>query len=462
MRALILLALLAACETKSDKYCEKNPDDVANCGGSMPMPDAPVVGPACTGDGDCSGATPHCLDMMTCVGCRDTSDCGDQVCDPTSHACRACATNPECPSQLCLPGGTCAAASDIAYVGGSNSNNTACTQAAPCSTLRDAIALNPYPKYVRVLSDITETNTVQLDGAHALEVFGGGNKIQLGFGGVGLDVKDQVALTLHDVDLSHTNTSTSTNDDCIFIESAGVVLSVQGGRITGCAGDAINATDGKVAIDGTVFRDDQTGVEAFGGTDLAVHHALFRDIALTAIYGSSSKTIVVDTTIVTSCATALGADAAAIDVSGALGLTNSIVTQSGDVMNPVAGAIRLTNSTAFSKLDFVTIADNFSQGLSCTLATQTGLSNAIITGNNQSSVCKATYSLVSDGADGTKHTKTGDPKFLNTTDPTSAMFYRIGSTSDAIGIGMMDGVTVDIDGDARTSTPDVGADEYVP
>lgn len=43
---------------------------------------------ACLVDADCGGSTPHCDPVeMSCVGCRDSSDCGSEHCEPVHHVC---------------------------------------------------------------------------------------------------------------------------------------------------------------------------------------------------------------------------------------------------------------------------------------------------------------------------------------------------------------------------------------
>jgi hypothetical protein len=47
---------------------------------------------ACTGDGQCSGTTPHCdLVTFTCVQCRTGADCptATPLCDPATFTCRS-------------------------------------------------------------------------------------------------------------------------------------------------------------------------------------------------------------------------------------------------------------------------------------------------------------------------------------------------------------------------------------
>ncbi len=91
--------------------------------------------------GDPGGAV--CVDG-SCVACADATDCPlatAGVCDPASHACRGCVADAECASLVCnRDAGTCAAPADVLYVE-LNGTGPACTQAAPCGTLAEALAI---------------------------------------------------------------------------------------------------------------------------------------------------------------------------------------------------------------------------------------------------------------------------------------------------------------------------------
>jgi hypothetical protein len=119
--AALLLAPLAGCEKRSALYCEKNPEDLANCD---PPPDAPPP-MMCADNSSCTTADrPFCqLDSHVCVGCLTSADCQDPTklnCDPLSFTCRGCVKHADCPSNACLPGGVCGDDSNVIYVDGTN------------------------------------------------------------------------------------------------------------------------------------------------------------------------------------------------------------------------------------------------------------------------------------------------------------------------------------------------------
>jgi hypothetical protein len=165
MRALLIVTLLAACSEKNPYYCENNPDhnctidaDVnapmgcttsAQCtNGMKPICDTSAkVCVACTADqvGSCSGTTPVCNDVNTCIAC-------------TAHT--------QCSSNACLPSGACADEPEVAYASMTGSDGGGCTKQSPCKTIGAALATNR--RYVRISGSFDEavlvTGTVSILG----------------------------------------------------------------------------------------------------------------------------------------------------------------------------------------------------------------------------------------------------------------------------------------------------------
>ena len=96
---------------------------VVNCTTTSDCAGNPVAKLCNTGEGKCAGclltptdtcpANQYCAQPSeTCaVGCKDDNDCsgGTPHCDVTTHSCKQCITDPECPlGSICAPGGTCA------------------------------------------------------------------------------------------------------------------------------------------------------------------------------------------------------------------------------------------------------------------------------------------------------------------------------------------------------------------
>src|SRR5215468_5453708 len=128
---LVFVAAAAGCRRKSDLFCERNPDQCT---------DGSTEGQMC---GMCMAPTLVCnTDTNLCVECVKNTDCATTtpVCD--EHACRACRAHADCvDSETCLPDGSCAAATDVAYiVNPGGADNATCDKATPCATMTAALA----------------------------------------------------------------------------------------------------------------------------------------------------------------------------------------------------------------------------------------------------------------------------------------------------------------------------------
>ena len=130
------------------------------------------------------------------------------------------------------------------------------------------------------------------------------------------------------------------------------------------------------------------------------------------------------------------------------------------------------NASAQGYLCHNTIADNAEEGLRVGAFTLY-MTNTILSGHtvgittsSGSANVTADYTLwdgngtdTDDSAGGsitTDNDLTGDPSFINS----AAMDYHIKGDSAAAGAGVWAGVDTDIDGESRSSPPDVGADQY--
>jgi hypothetical protein len=147
-----ILSLLAAagcrypnCDRIVDDRCVDAPGD-----GAMP----------CASNDDCAfpgavcdlGGTGRCVQCTqdqarACTG--STPVCGAEL------ACRACATHADCRlSNACLPEGSCAAETDVAYVDPSGTDDTHCARSAPCRRVASALATGrPYVKFHGTLDE---------------------------------------------------------------------------------------------------------------------------------------------------------------------------------------------------------------------------------------------------------------------------------------------------------------------
>jgi hypothetical protein len=127
---------------------------VTACGFPPPhdVPDdpAPPGSGGCTGDMECSGATPFCIDNA-CVACRTSATCpvSREVCDSASHECRGCIKDGECDSGACdLAAGTCVEPGSILYASPGGTPADSCSRIAPCSLDKAATAVDASHVYI--------------------------------------------------------------------------------------------------------------------------------------------------------------------------------------------------------------------------------------------------------------------------------------------------------------------------
>lgn len=166
IRSCLVLAVLATgCMKTSATYCATHGDDLVHC----PMPDAPA-GPSCASSSDCASTpstgvcnttTEMCVQCnaatsqtSACSGTRPT--CGDD------DVCRGCRTHTECPSLACLPDGSCGSDANVAFVDGTPgvTLSSACTQAAPCGKVSDALGLTPSRPFIKITGAVDENVTI--------------------------------------------------------------------------------------------------------------------------------------------------------------------------------------------------------------------------------------------------------------------------------------------------------------
>ena len=475
MRALaiavgLLAGLLAGCERTSALYCEKHP---GGCDADAAVADACTTDDACVAN---ANGMPYCLDLTTCVGCRTSADCAEPTatCDPGTHACRGCKADSECASTLCLDSGACAAVDQVAYIGGPTASGQVCTQLLPCPTIEAALALDPRPSYIRLVGDVSEPGTVTIDMATVVDILGSGFAIAFTNGGVGLDITDTATVGLHHVDVSHTNGSASSGDDCIFLEGTGPKLTVARATIHGCDGDGIDASAGTVVVTDSEIHDCRYGIEQLNDAVLTVAHSTLHTNRQYAIHVSVTGTppprTQIDSSVFAFNASATDSSGyTALDVTGSLAIKNSIIARNGSTAAS-AGGITL-NATAPASVEFLTIADNITsvaggKGMTCFGTVTSKVSDSIITGNtpSTSTLCPLTYSLTDATFAGTGN-KMGLPMFYpGITSATDPHFYRIQVGSAAIdGADPASTITKDIDGDTRPAgMADMGADEYHP
>ncbi len=463
MRALLLLALFAGCERTSALYCKNNPEKCTS-----PGIDAPIAPPGCTGDDACKAidpALPYCIGMMACGACRTSADCAEPtgVCDPATNACRGCMANSECPSQVCVEAsGACASADQVAYVGGTGSSMT-CTITAPCATLELALALPMRPQFIKLVDDVTEPGPVTFDGGAPIALLGTSHVIRTT--GQGIILANAADLSITNVEITPVAADGNISDDCIYLASGTPTLHLTASKIHGCGGDNVNINAGTAVIDTSELHDSLYGVEVLNGATATISRTIIHH---NTYVGLNVNTVSTTPTTVDRSVIAYNGSVGepGMDVTGDVVVVNTIISHNGSNSGSIGG-VRINSGN--SSFEYVTISDNTSgvspnHGMSCVPTATASLKNSIMTGNAPSieAGCAPTYTLL-DLASSTTSNRTGDPAFIaNIMDPTDPHFYRLQSTSAAIGGALPDpNVPKDIDGDSRDSNhPDMGADEH--
>src|SRR5262249_3760003 len=139
------IALVAACERNNANYCADHPDH--NCNEPIDGANNACTAVSCT-SGVCDTTSGMCVQCTAnqAAACQGTTPiCG------ANDACRGCQLHSECTSMACLPDGSCADGTAVAYVASVAQGGTVnpdCTQGTPCTLISTAVATGR--PYVRV------------------------------------------------------------------------------------------------------------------------------------------------------------------------------------------------------------------------------------------------------------------------------------------------------------------------
>lgn len=420
MRALLLLGLVAACSKPNPYYCEGNPDN--NC-----LIDADVNAPqSCQTAADCTNsAKPICEPgQNVCVACADgmLGACGGLTPVCSSNTCSACTAHGQCDSEACLPDGSCAAATQVAYVSSTGSGDL-CSKEHPCALLKDAIAKNlPYVK-VAANGAANDSSTVVIDGKAVTILADPGAKLDRNGDGVVLEVRSAGA----DVRIYN-----------LEITGASAVSGAHGIRVDPNGGlPKLTLSQVKIAANQGV------GLYSLGGS-IAVSQSTFASNAGGGVYIAD----------------------------GTFRLSGNVFFSNGGDASTVGGAYIQTTQNAANRLDFNSFSKNKTQdGLGTAIHCVAGVftaRNNIMSGNgtltNMEQVggtCTHAYSIARPGTVPVGAGNTAaDPLFVNTTTGD----LHIQATSPAIGAAdpssdFSDVAARDLDDQPRQSPADIGADE---
>ena len=245
MRAVVLAglgALIAAgCMKTSEKFCAMHDDP------RCPTTDGPI-GNTCASSSECAAPTPVCdvAGDKTCVACLSNTDCmaaTAPVCSAV-HTCGGCRVHDDCASSACMPDGSCAAPTDVAYVdtvGGSGSGT--CLKNDPC--MKVSQGLMTLKKVIKLTGPNDEGVMID-DRAAGVTILGGLNAQMFRNSGIVLDVKGSTNLTVVDVVIGST-VATNTTGISLSAAASGT-LELRRVRVQNNNAGAVRIQDGTLRM----------------------------------------------------------------------------------------------------------------------------------------------------------------------------------------------------------------------
>ena len=407
-------------------FCEAHPAD-EECRRTYPDADnrclsnASCIAPTAVCDLQGSRMCVQCIAPDQVAACNGTTPtCG------ADHACHACSKHDDCPlSGACLPDGSCALTTDVAYVDPAHGGGTMCTSSMPCKKVSDGLA-RPRP-YIKLIGTIDEA--VVVNGGRGVTFLADPTTTLTRTAGNGavLTVQDDgTSLSIYDLTI-HNGQNSPSGIGCLIPPGSGSpTLSLIRVAVTGNVGAGISASGGLLVI---------------------------------------------------SRSTISGNTAGGILISGSqFDITNSFIITNGGLMSGVGGLdISQILAAGTHRLDFNTIASN---GASMSIPVNTGVNcstigtplvfnsniiygNAVTGGGQQlggSAMCSATYSDVGPGAAAGATNINADPMFM---DAARGNFHLMATSPAKDAADPNATLNIDVDGDARPQGPrrDIGADE---
>jgi hypothetical protein len=429
---LLALPLLAAlgCAKNNPAYCN-DPTHVAEF-----CPDAMVGPQGCQSNAECT-ADPKAsicdVPNRKCVACdangqSATCDSATPICE--AHACRICKAHSDCDSRACLPNGTCAAATAIAYVSEADSaDNPTCDQATPCETIQHAIDVGR--AYVKINGKFDEGVSIRRSltilADPGAELTRGANGPVLVVDGLfTVEINDlTVKRSRNDVGVSTVNNATLTLNHVTVSEMMGSGISCAGKQMT------INQS--------TIYKNMQLGVICSNGALKITSSLIGKNNG-----GGISLT------------------------NSTLDITNTFIVHNGADNSTVGGASLNPTGTG-NRFEFNTVADNrmgntstFSGGLFCDSATLSAANNIIAHNYVQNDTARTNANL-SPGCTSASTAGGSTLDALKLVNSSNEPYdYHLQAGSSAIGAATTASlVTTDFEGDPRPDgAKDQGADQY--
>jgi hypothetical protein len=427
---LVVVGLTAGCDAilgsaLNPKYCKAHPQD-SDC--EKAYPDAAVGPMTCMNDQQCSGDpnTPVC-DLgaggtNTCVMCTATDHalCMGTMPACIDNTCQKCTMHAQCDSAVCLPDGSCADSTMVAYVQEGGTGSPPCTKDLPCGTLDNGLKSNK--PTVKMSGTVADNMMTVVNGQAVTIVSDPGAKLSRSNPGIILQV-----------------------------ENDGAVVKIYNLEIT------LGTGLGNPAISIPV-----------GGSPQLILQQVTVDLNQGVGINVSAGTLTI------SRSTVSGNSGGGISINGSqYDITNSFITGNGGTMTGLGGmefsniAIAAGNRFEFNTITANNAAANIDSGIVCnSIVVPLSFSDNIIYGNFTSGAaqqfggtnCSATYSDIGPMA----FTGTGninqDPEFTN---PASGDYHIQPGSPAENAADPAATLSVDFDGDTRPQggRSDMGADE---
>ena len=441
----LAMIVVAGCH-KDNNYCPgANPDN------SCAEIDAKVAD-GCSSNATCTAPKAVCdlAGSKTCVQCvapDDTSACTatSPVCG-NDHTCRGCTAHTDCPvSDVCLPDGSCADTSVVAYVAPTGTDNTSCTKATPCTKVAKALATSrPFVKFTG-----TTDEAVTVNGAKHVTFLAAPSAVLTRGSGTGAIITvsdDNTSLQVFDLGIKNAPNTASGVGLVIPTASGAPTVSLTRVTITNNPGGGISASGGTLTVtQSTISGNTGGGITASGGGTLTVTQS--------TISGNTGGGITV------------GAGTTFI-------LVGNIFFLNGNGSASVGGVSIMTSQSTTNRLEFNsfnknTTQDGVASAIYCVAGTFTARNNILSGNGTQTQLdqtggsCTHAYSIVRPGAlpAGTGNSA-ADPLFVNTT--TGDLHIQTSSPARAAAdpSSNLTGVAAkDLDGDPRVAPADIGADQ---
>jgi len=475
---LVAVAILAfaGCKTENGAFCQTHP-------GQQGCTDAAVVGGPCQTDNDCTMGNLRVCDTALgggkCVECTVAKSNACQNPEPACvmDACQKCTEHAQCPSRACMPDGTCADTTAVAYVAPGGSG-TACTQVAPCKTLTDAIAAKPIVKIAQGTIADDSNNPTTIDNKAITILADAGAKLTRTKAGNILEVKNsQADVRIYDVEIS--SPIAAKNDTAILVSNGAPKLTLTRVKIDSYVGTGVSITAGTLTVSQCIISDNgANGILATNSSLIVTGSTISRNGEIGILLPNVAKATVTQNTININSGGGISVTNSEFDI------TNNFIFGNGGGATAFGGVLLNQANNGIRKFEFNTVTENIASmvtGISCT-GIDSGkvltLSNSIIFDNQigggrqqvSGANCQWTYSDIGDSVTVGQNPVPGtgnivaDPMFVDPTNATNKNYrLKAGSparnTADAAAT-----VTADFDGNSRPQDGrcDMGADEVMP